>query len=52
MKSELRSEDNAHELKMSLKEKLQAIKDLESKDLEEKKDNDNDFEEEESADDE
>jgi len=52
MKSELRSEDNAHELKMSLKEKLQAIKDLERKDLEEKKDNDNDFEEEESADDE
>jgi len=49
MKSELRSGDNAHELKMNLKEKLQAIKDLESKDLEEKKDDEKDFEEEESA---
>jgi len=53
MKNELDSEDNAHEMKMNLKEKLQAIKDLESRDLEEKKnDDDNDFEEESAADEE
>jgi len=52
MKTELESEDSAHELKMNLKEKLQAIKDLESKDLEEKQDDNNDFEEESAADEE
>jgi len=53
MKTELESEDSAHELKMNLKEKLQAIKDLEAKDLEEKNQgDDNDFEEESAADEE
>jgi len=37
MKTELETEDNAHELKVNLKQKLQAIKDLEARDLEEKK---------------